>query len=283
MNNRPIRSLIDLIRAKLQNINIKTTSTGTHVRDRGQALVEMLVIMLISIMIGVGIYEAGAFFHNISVMNAAVETGATYASRGAPFDAIQRGIEEETINLLSGAFLSQYIPEKGVVIEVWNPTTGNKIAPTAQSQELPPGRQHVAEYMFWAQGYEARVGVIYRIGIYLPFLREIVVEQTIVSTRTIQASNDVDRDGMVDSQEASYVGWRRSMDGLPVWKHPLHRDQSDTLDTEQDVDIDGDGLSGTSDTFPYDFNNNGTEDKFDEEQNDLQYNPVVGPGGWTMP
>jgi len=260
-----------------------TTSSRRCEGEAGQALVEMLIIMLVCIMMGVGIYEAGAFFHNVSVINAAVETGATYASRGAPYGRIQRAVERETLNLLSGAFLSQFIPERGIIVEIWNPRTNEVLAPTTESDRFPPKREFVAEYLFWAQGYEARVGVNYRIGIYIPFLRAIVVEQTIASTRTIQVTNDLDRDGMVDSREASYLDWRRAVDGLSAWQHPMHRDHGDTLDTDADVDIDGDGFMTDSDTYPYDFDNDGMEDKFDAGNNDLSYNPVVGPGGWVTP
>jgi len=148
--------------------------------ERGQALVELMVVILISLMVGIGIYEAGAFFHNVSVINRAVETGASYASYGADFETVRDVIHRETLNLISGAFLSQFIPEQGVIVEVWNPISGNKLAPSSHADEFPPNRRTVAEYMFRAQGYEIRVGVIYRIGITVPLVRNIVVEQTIV-------------------------------------------------------------------------------------------------------
>jgi hypothetical protein len=260
-----------------------THSSTEEKADGGQALVEVLVIMIICLMIGVGIYEAGAFFHNVAVMNSAVESAATVASHGAPFRKVERIVVRESKNLLAGAFLSQYIPEKGVIVEVWNPVSGNQLAPTQHADQFHPGEPFVAEAMFRARGYEVRVGVIYRIGITMPFLQPIVVEQTIVGTRTIQSPNDIDRDGMVDSQEAALL---QSCTGNS-WSHPVHRDQQNTLDAESGADIDGDGLAGGSDSLPYDFNNNGIEDRMDEDnrqgprENDLIFNPVVGPNDWS--
>lgn len=260
-----------------------TRSDTKRDSEEGQALVELLVIMLICLMMGIGIYEAGAFFHNVAVLNRAVETGATMASHGAPFTEVENAIVQESKNLLAGAFLSQTIPENGVMIEVWNPISGNQIAPTQQATEFHPGKPNVAEAMFRAQGYEVRVGVMYRIGILIPFLPPIVVDQTIVGTRTIQSPNDTDRDGMVDSQEAGLLQWCTG----DSWSHPVHRDLQDTMDTDPGADIDGDGLSGGGDSMPYDFNNNATEDRFDEDnrqgpsENDLQLNPVVGPNDWA--
>ncbi len=250
--------------------------------ENGQALVEMVVIVVLALMIGIGIYETGVFLHNVSVLNAAVDHAATYASWGAPVEKIEAALVREGRNLLVGAFSRQEFDPDGIIIEVWNPVAGEKIAPTEFSEEFMPNRSRVAEYMFWAEGYRIKVGLNYRAGIYIPFAGPVTIPfTTIVSSRTIQASNDIDRDGMVDHYEAEYIAHALALEGDTIWKHPVHRDKTGKLDGP-DVDIDGDGTIAAEDDYPYDFTNDGTEDKFAPGQNRLDYNPVIGPRGWIF-
>ncbi|MGM0380494.1 MAG: TadE/TadG family type IV pilus assembly protein [bacterium] len=250
--------------------------------ENGQALVEMVVIVIISLMIGIGIYEAGVFLHNVSVLNAAVDHAATYASRGAPVEKIEAALIREGRNLLVGAFSQQEFDPEGIIIQVWNPATGEKLAPTQNSEYFLPRRKRVAEYMFWAEGYEIRVGLNYKAGIYIPFAGPVTIPfTTVTSARTIQAANDIDRDGMVDHYEAQYVAHVLKEVEDMKWKHPVHRDETGEIDS-RDVDIDGDGTVSSSDDYPYDFNNDGREDKYSPGDNRLNYNPVVGPSGWLV-
>ncbi|MFP4686476.1 MAG: TadE/TadG family type IV pilus assembly protein [bacterium] len=250
--------------------------------NSGQALVEMLLIVIVCLMIGIGIYEGGALMHNISVMNAAVDHAATYVAWGAPLHRVERALVDETVNLLASGFLYQEFGSEGLIIEIWEPRSRQKLASTQMTEDLSPGREKIAEYMFWAQGYEARVGIRYGVGIYIPFLGSFTIPlTTISSSRVIQAPNDIDRDGMVDHYEAEYVGWAMDESGDGVWKHPVHRDGLGEFD-DSSVDIDGDGIA-QADTDPYDFNNDGVEDKFDPDNNLMLYNPVVGPDGFVEP
>jgi len=248
----------------------------------GQAMVEMILVVIISLMIGIGIYEAGAFLHNVSVLSAAVEHAATYASYGAPVEKVEEALIREGRNLLAGAFSHQKFDPQGIIIEVWNPVTREKIAPTEYSEEFRPYRSRIAEYMFWAAGYEIRVGLNYRAGVYIPFAGPLTIPfTTIVSARTIQAANDIDRDGMVDHYEVEYIAQALAIEGDTTWKHPVHRDKTGKIDGP-DVDIDGDGMIAAEDEYPYDFKNDGIEDKFAPGENRLDYNPVIGPRGWIF-
>ncbi len=252
--------------------------------EAGQAIVELMLVVLLCLMIGIGIYETGAFLHNISVINQAVNNAAIYASWGAPISKIKATLVRETDNLLAGAFLAQKVSKQGVIVEVRNPKTDQMIAPLpgmafpfADHTELSPGKKNVAEYIFWAQRYEIRVGIVYRIGIYIPFLGPITATNPIVGSHTIQAPNDMDRDGLADSREAEYVLYYLDQTSDTPWVHPMHRDGTGQLDTAGNADPDGDGTSLGNDNFPYDFDNDGVEDKFDHGDNRLNQNPVVGP------
>lgn len=250
--------------------------------ESGQAIVEMVVIVIFTLMIGIGIYETGVFLHNVSVLNAAVDHAATYASRGAPVQKIEAALIREAENLLIGAFSAQKFDTGGIIIEVWNPRTGNKIAPTKHSEKFIPGRSRVAEYMFWAEGYEIRVGLNYRAGIYIPFAGPVTTPFTVItSARVIQAVNDIDRDGMADQYEPEYVAHALTLAGDTDWQNPVHRDGIGKLDGS-DVDIDGDGTIASTDGLPYNFTNGGFEDKFSPGNNKLNYNPVIGPSGWLF-
>ncbi|MFB6354998.1 MAG: TadE/TadG family type IV pilus assembly protein [bacterium] len=234
--------------------------------ESGQAMIELLGIMFICIMIGVGIYEAGSFFHNVSVMNHAMENAATYAAQGAPMDEIKEMVEREGANLMAGALLQQTIlmedtdsdTASSIIVEIVNPRTNKTLTHGYRDYEdihgpfdgedYSPNRENIAPYVFWAQGYEVRVGVYYRIGIYVPFVKSFVVEQPIVGSRIIQASNDVDRDGLVDSQEIELFGEEMDQDGQ-AWDHPKHRNddspsEHDVLDSDSTARIDMDEQGG---------------------------------------
>lgn len=257
--------------------------------EDGQALVELLAVIVICFMLAVGIYEAGAVFHNVAVVNKALSSAAGYAAQGAPYPVIQNFVVEEAENLLSGAFLTQRVSPKGLILEVWNPRTNTKLGAHSTSGmtyrdqcELvfPPGRDTVTPYLFWTQGFTVRVGIEYQVGIYLPFLGPITLDTVLAQTKVIQTHNDSDRDGLADEREAEYVQWGLLQDGDTTWKHPRHRDQVEFYDSDNNVDVDGDGVDLEPDPEPYDFDNNGIEDRFDKSDNLLRYNPLIGPDGW---
>lgn len=269
--------------------------------ESGQALVELMLVVLVSMMIGFAIYEAGTLIHNVSVMNKAVNSASNFAARGASYERIQEQVSAEAENLLSGAFLAQTVSsEPGLVLEVWNPETEMKLGTSTNSEHsyrrqcaesLPPERRGVTPYLFWAQGYELHVGVRYEIGFYVPFLAPITVDIVIADSSRIATQNDLDRDGLVDSREVEYVQWALSekadaagMASDTQWTHPVHRDETAVLDSSgPDVDIDGDGDTMGVDPQPYDHDNDNLEDKFDKAEptdrdNRLTMNPLMGPG-----
>jgi hypothetical protein len=266
----------------------------------GQALVELMLVVVLSFILGIGFYEVGALVHNISVMNKGLSSAANYASRGAPYSKIKEVMLTESKNLLGGAFLEQEVSDDfGLILEVWNPETDSKLGtytegnytyrPTC-SKRLPPEKKYVTPYIFWANGYEIRVGVEYDIGIYIPFLGVMSISPTLTSAKRITAQNDIDRDGMVDSREATYVDWALDKKSSLLlisdtqWRHPVHRDETATLDSKSmNNDLDGDGFSVSGDTYPFDRNNDGVQDKFDKAEatnrdNMMTMNPLVGPG-----
>jgi Flp pilus assembly protein TadG len=266
--------------------------------EDGQALVELAFVLVFTLMVGYGFYEVGALIHNLSVMQKSIDTVADYATKGASIEKLREEMIESSENLLSTAFIQQDIGEKGIIIEIWNPHTGQKLGAYSEnglnyreqcSQTLAPRSRHVTPYIFWARGYEFRLGVRYTVGIFIPFLGNLITVRTMSSTRTMRSQNDLDRDGLVDSREANYVNWRMNQPGGPGddWTHPRHRDSNPNYDSDAGVDIDGDGNSISSDTAPYDYNNNGTGDMFEPASasagvmtNLLYYNPLVGPDGW---
>jgi len=269
--------------------------------ERGQALVELLLAIIVCSILAVGIYETGALFHNVSIMNQAISSATHYAAQGADVQTIEEAVVDEAENLFSGAFLRQNIAsDTGLVIKVKNPETdqqlgedddgGHTFRPQC-TESLPPEEPRVSPYLFWAQGYEIQLGIRYRIGIYIPFLQALSVDMVLSDSKRITAQNDLDRDGLVDDREAEYVDWameeKANVTGLlsdTTWTHPVHRDETATLDTSgDDIDIDGDGDTLAADTQPYDRDNDGIEDQYDKAErsdrvNLLTMNPLVGPG-----
>lgn len=268
--------------------------------EDGQALVELMFVVILSFLIGIGIYEVGALVHNLSIMNKALSSASNYASRGAPYSKIKETVVVESNNLIGGAFLEQTLGQDfGVIVEVWNPETNTKLGAYTEgpytyrkqcSGSLPPNEEYVTPYLFWANGYEIRVGVEYKIGIYVPFIYSIVTSPTLSSSQRINAQNDLDRDGMVDYREAGYVDWAMDQKSSYLlisdtqWTHPVHRDETATLDSRGgNNDIDGDGNPVSGDTFPFDRDNDGVQDKFDKAEpsameNRMTMNPLIGPG-----
>lgn len=257
--------------------------------DDGQALVELLAVIVICFILAIGIYEIGALFHNVSVVNKALSSAASYAAEGAPYPALQAVVVEEAENLLAGAFLMQRVSPRGLILEVWNPRTGTKLgASTSGSFDyrdqcetvFGPRRKTVTPYLFWARGYTLRVGVEYEVGVYIPLLGPMTIDTVLAQSKVIQSQNDTDRDGLNDEREVEYVHWALDQDGDTEWKHPRHRDDAGFFDTENNVDVDGDGADLETDTEPYDFDNDGVEDKVDQLDNRMRYNPLLGPDGW---
>lgn len=264
--------------------------------ERGQALIELMLVILISLMIGIAIYETGALLHNLSVLDEAAHTAVVYASHGADYDTLRGAVSREAVNLMAGGFLEQTVPRGGLIVEVWNPHTNTVLGQGPnfdRSQchgQFPPRRSNVAPYLFWARGYEVRVGLIYRIGFFVPFLQPITTETVVSESAIIQASNDLDRDGMNDHLEAAYVEWvmfDETAGGDTQWIHPVHRDGLDTHDVDTGVDIDGDGTSIRFDPKPYDFDDNNVEDQYEQDdgnqtKNRMRFSPLMGPDGWIV-
>jgi len=272
------------------------TSASPRREESGQALVELLLVILISLMIGIAIYETGALLHNLSVLDEAAHTAVVYASHGADYDTLRDAVNREAVNLMAGGFLEQTVPRGGLIVEVWNPhydrVLGHGGSPSRSQchEAFSPGRSNVAPYMFWARGYEIRVGLIYRIGFYIPFLKPITTQTVISESAIIQASNDLDRDGMNDHWEVAYVegAMRAPVTSDTPWKHPQHRDGADTYyDVSRGVDIDGDGMPIADDDRPYDRDNNNVEDQFERDPGDgsvnkMEFSPLMGPAGWRV-
>lgn len=254
--------------------------------EDGQALVELMFVVIFCFILGVGIFETGALVNNLSIMNTAMETAANHAAAGAPYERIQEVAVRESVNLMSGPFLAQTVSEDGIIVEVWHPERNHKLGADDQNGTgyrphcndwLLPRRASVSPYIFWSQGYEIRVGINYKIGFYLPFLGTVDLDMLISESKTIDAENDLDRDGLNDHYEVEYVQWAMRQDGAGNWVHPVHRDGTGNFTTSA-ADFDGDGVS--NDDLPFDFDNDGTEDKLDKGDNQLQYNPLMGPTGW---
>lgn len=273
-------------------MSIHTTRPGTDrgpspvAGQDGQALIELMLIVVLCIIIGFGIYEGGILFHNISVMNRGISRAASYAAHGASMEHINRSVTHEAKNLMGSAWIAQRADTEGIKVQIVNTENDTLIGPTQYSDLFEPGKQLVTSYLFWAQGYEVRVSLGYRIAWNLPYIRTFYVPLRITGSQAILAPNDIDRDGLVDHREQAYVEYALAEDyptgysnGDTVWIHPVHRDGYDTLDTDPDADVDGDSLT-TNDTFPYDFDNDAVEDKYDPGDNQMEYNPRLGPTGW---
>ena len=255
--------------------------------ESGQALVELLFVILFCFVLGIGIFESGVLINNISIMNTAMDTTAKYAAAGAPYEKLQDVVIRESNNLLAGASLVQEISEEGLVVQVWHPeydvklgsySGGGTSARPQCNQTLTPENSSTTPYLFWTEGYEIRVGVRYGIGFKLPFMEPITVESLVWGSKLIDAENDLDRDGLRDQYEVEYVQWAMAADSAGSWRHPIHRDGTGEFTTNPSTDVDGDGVS--NDSLPFDYDNDEREDKLDKEDNLLEYNPLVGPDGW---
>lgn len=248
--------------------------------ESGQALVELLFVILFCFILGVGIFEAGVLINNLSIMNTAMDTTAKYAAAGAPYDKLQDVVLRESTNLLSGASLVQDISDEGLVVTIWHPEKGVLLG-SGRSQcktIFIPNHKSATPYLFWAEGYEIRVGAQYAVGFKLPFLGPITVDTVVWGSQLVDAENDLDRDGLRDQYETEYVQWAMAEENAGAWLHPVHRDGTGAFTTNPSTDVDGDGVS--NDDLPYDFDNDGVEDKLDNGDNLLSYNPLVGPDGW---
>lgn len=251
--------------------------------DSGQALVELLFVILFCFILGVGIFEAGVLINNLSIMNTAMDTTAKYAAAGASYDKLQEIVLRESSNLLSGASLVQDISDEGLVVMVWHPEKDVLLGASGSGRSqcrttFLPEHESSTPYLLWAEGYEIRVGAKYAVGFKLPFLGPITVDTVVWGSQLIDSENDLDRDGLRDQYEAEYVQWALAEKGAGAWTHPVHRDGTGEFTTNPSTDVDGDGVS--NDGQPYDFDNDGVEDKFDNGDNLLTYNPLVGPDGW---
>lgn len=233
----------------LNSINLTGDAASS---EEGQAFVELMAVIMICTIMGFGIYEAGVLFHNVNVMNNVMELGASHAARGAPWPEVQQVIYDEGTNLMDGAFLEYKLPDapgntSNIIVEIWNPRTDEPLVTeyTPNASKFEPRRERIVPYMFWAQGYEIRVGTHLEIGIYVPFIRAFTLSTEIVGSRTIQASNDSDRDGMFDQYESEYGDWYAEEgfglhDDGDRWKHPVHRDGYGVVDSDSTANVDGD-------------------------------------------
>lgn len=256
--------------------------------ESGQALIELIFVILFCFILGVGIFESGVLINNVSIMNTAMDITAKYAASGASYERLQDVINRESNNILTGATLIQEVSDQGLVVQVRNPKEnvplgsfqGGGLSVHSQCKNIfTPRENTITPYMFWAEGYEIRVGVEYGIGFEIPFLGPITVDTTVWGSQLIDAENDLDRDGMRDQFEPEYVQWAMAADGAGSWRHPVHRDGTGELISDPGADMDGDGVA--DDKSPYDYDNDGTEDKFDKGDNLMEYNPLMGPNGWN--
>jgi len=267
---------------------IKAMSLKRRGECSGQALVELLLVVVVALMFAFGIFELGVYVHNLAVLSRTADNAAHYASYAAPLPRLEEVFSRERANLLPTAFSYQDYDPDEITVEIYNPHENRRLAPLETDEfpfdepRLAPGKENVAPYLFWTQGYRIVVSVDYAVGIKIPFLPPLTFNQRVRGSQIIQVSNDIDRDGLVDSWEAGYVLYylNEIYEGGGVdreWVHPSHRDYTGQLDTVGDPDIDGDGLAKSEDEYPYDYTNDGIEDKFDVGNNRLYQNPAVGP------
>ncbi len=238
-------------------------------QQSGQAIVELAVVIFVCLAMAFGIFEIGVYIHNISVLNRAADSASLYASYGAPIENIEEVFVSESSNLLYSAFIYQELDTAQLFVDIYNPYTGDKIAPLETTDfpfdqpRLEPARELIAPYLFWAQGYEIEIGLNYLVGFQIPFLRALTASRPIVSRRVIQTANDLDRDGLVDSWEAGYLLWFLDQTGDTEWVHPSHLDYTGEVDSVIQPD--------------YDHSGSGIENKFDPGNNLLYQNPAIGP------
>lgn len=288
-------------------MNVKKRITNT-----GQAMVEFVVVVMFCLVFMIGSYEVGILFHNYTVMSGAMRDAAWAASLGAPDDVIMQLVLDETKNLFVTGFLNYDVDTSvGLAIEVWNDKYNIAPKPNiwtnhfgfngywpqpwmcdkGDTTDATRNQLLRAEYIFRAEGYNIRVGMVLTIGFYIPVLQQVsVFRQTITASQRIQVKNDLDEDGMVDIYEPEWF-WGQKNEAA-FWRPYSHRDGAPPggmiffngryLDDEEDTDNDGDGIRNNLEQSPsyeyrYDYDNDGISDKFDTD-NRIR-NPLIGPYG----
>lgn len=241
---------------------------------KAQALIELVGVILVMLMLGFGSMEGGIIYYNILTLNQAIENAAFIAAGGAEDNQIKELIYNESYNIITTPWIQHKLDNRGVIIEVWL-DENTPIAPTASLwNQLQPKSKYRAEYLFRAYGYIIKVGVIYTIGIYIPFIDNVSVKVPIVGSYRIYAPNDLDRDGMSDIYEEEYF---RGVLGSSNWAPFSHLNNNSMADKYND-DKDGDGIldSDGTDTLVYDFDNDGIDDKYDSGDNQMNH-PILSP------
>jgi len=280
--------------------------------ESGQAMVEFIVVVMFCLIFMIGSYEVGILFHNYTVMSGAMRDAAWATSLGAPDDVVMQLVLDETKNLFVTGFLNYDVSEDiGLAIEVWNDNYDIAPSPSIWSNHasyngywpepwmgnkgdvsgFADKTLRRSEYIFRAEGYNIRVGMVLVIGFYIPVLQQVsVYRQTVTASQRIQVKNDLDEDGMVDIYEPEWF-WGQKAEGA-LWRPYSHRDGAPPngiylpngyyLDDEDDTDNDGDGTQNNLESSPsynyrYDYDNDGITDKFDTG-NRIR-NPLIGPYG----
>lgn len=74
-------------------------------KEKGQSMVEMLVVIPILFMLVVGVFETGIIYHNHLILSQAAREGAKFASLGATDQEVKEKIYETTDALINSFFL----------------------------------------------------------------------------------------------------------------------------------------------------------------------------------
>lgn len=287
-------------------------------REGGQALIELLAVVVIFSFLGIATLEAAVLYRNLNVVSNGLKEATWAAAYGAHDREINRILDDMALNLLGGAFLA-YTAES-FVIEVHQPAgdtvrSENYIAPfddLTRDEVFSGGKRNQrAAYLYRAEGMSVRLGLLFEIGYFVPFFgtnQMISVRLPLAVAQPVAVRNDEDRDGLVDLYEPELFV---AALGLP-WSPLSHIDFNDSeaadpqdtagenpvSDTPARVwsNIDGDTLYDINDppgaqgalvifAFNYDWNNDGIEDRYEApaanaaDTRTMINHPVIGGPG----
>lgn len=289
--------------------------------EKGQAIVELLAVVVIFAFVGLAVLETGMLYHNMNVLSNGLKEATWAASYGAHNDKISMIMNDAAEDIVLGAFMMHR--SDTFQVSVWQPgndtgTVETAIDPLSPTEPvkftghmLVNGRASRAANLYRAEGYSIRLGVTYTVSFFVPLFGSAPLFSAripLTVSEPIHATNDEDRDGLVDLYEPELLLGAAGLLSYAPLSH-LDNGASDTP-LASDLDIDGDGrldidedtpvaygqgISGdraTISNWQYDFDNdneNSTlvsrEDKYEkaststDTQSRLRHPVIGGPPG----
>jgi len=233
----------------------------------GQALIEIIFVVLLFMFIGMMVYETGILYYNVNMVSNSLKQAVWLASLGATDEEIINVITAVDEHLLKSVFMEHQVSD--FALEVWAKTPGGEydIAPLVSDDQFSPGTYNAstrrrAAYIWRAQGLNVRLSLNYKIGYVSPYFGAtpvILVTMPLSASQAVMVRNDEDHDGLVDLYEPELFLPREG-----TYTALCHTDSGGVSD-KLAYDIDNDAVPDTDESgfSMYDYDNDYTLDIYD--------------------